>query len=72
MRWPTQEDALRLIIPLVYARRALTFGVLVVLTLWLGWHALNIQADAGFEKQIPLEHPYMQTFKEYELSLIHI
>ena len=66
MRWPTQEDALRLIIPLVYARRALTFGVLVVLTLWLGWHALNIQADAGFEKQIPLEHPYMQTFKEYE------
>src|SRR3546814_11753245 len=28
--------------------------------------ALRLQPDAGFEKQIPLDHPYMKVFKQYE------
>ncbi len=60
------ERILRFVIPLIYARRWLTFGTLMALTLFLGWHALKLKPDAGFEKQIPLDHPYMKVFKEYE------
>ena len=68
MRWFTAENVLKLVVPVIYGHRLLTFGVLTALTIWLGWHASQLQADAGFEKQIPLEHPYMQTFKQYEKS----
>lgn len=60
------ERALQAVIPLVYARRRLSFAVLVVLTLLLGWQATLLKPDAGFEKQIPLAHPYMKVFKQYE------
>ncbi|MDP3856594.1 MAG: efflux RND transporter permease subunit [Stagnimonas sp.] len=60
------ERVLALVIPLIYARRWLTFAVLTMLSLYLGGQALQLQPDAGFEKQIPLEHPYMKVFKEYE------
>ena len=66
MRWINAEDVLKLVVPVIYGHRALTFSVLTLLTVWLGWQASQIEADAGFEKQIPLQHPYMQTFKEYE------
>lgn len=60
------DSILRAVIPLIYARRGLSFAVLALLTLWLGWQATQLQPDAGFEKQIPLAHPYMKVFKEYE------
>ena len=63
---PTAERILRLVTPIVYARRWLTFGVLLAFTAWMAALALRLQPDAGFEKQIPLEHPYMQVFKDYE------
>ncbi|MBX6419961.1 MAG: MMPL family transporter [Nevskia sp.] len=62
----TAEGILRFVIPLVYGRRRLNFAVLFMLTLFLGWHAIHLQPDAGFEKQIPLDHPYMKVFKKYE------
>lgn len=55
-------------IPLVYGRRRLTFAILVAVTAFLGYHAVALKPDAGFEKQIPLGHPYMKVFKEYEKS----
>ena len=59
---------LNAVIPLIYARRWLTFSVLVAITIFLAGHAALLKPDAGFEKQIPLEHPYMKVFKEYEKS----
>jgi hypothetical protein len=50
----------------VYARRWLTFGILMALTVVLGYFAVHVRPDAGFEKQIPLDHPYMKVFKKYE------
>jgi uncharacterized protein len=44
-------------------------GVLIlfaVITAALGYHALQLRLDPGFEKSIPLKHPYMETFKAYE------
>ena len=62
----TADTILRFVIPLVYGHRWLTFGGLMVLTVVLGFFATRIQPDAGFEKQIPLDHPYMKVFKNYE------
>src|SRR5579863_3120758 len=52
--------------PLIYARRKLTMGILLAITAILGWQAARIQPDAGFDKSIPLKHPYMQVYKQYE------
>ena len=62
----TASGILRVVIPLIYGKRWLTFGVLLALTVFLGYHALKLRPDAGFEKQIPLDHPYMRVFKKYE------
>ncbi len=62
----TANGILRMVMPLIYGRRWLTFGLLMALTLLLGYHALRLRPDAGFEKQIPLDHPYMKVFKKYE------
>jgi uncharacterized protein len=63
---PAAERILRVAVAVVYGRRRLTFAVLMAFTAVMGVQALRIQPDAGFEKQIPLEHPYMQVFKKYE------
>lgn len=57
---------LALAIPLIYGRRTVAFGLLMALTVFFGWNALQLKPDAGFEKQIPLDHPYMKVFKQYE------
>ena len=63
---PGAERVLRLAIAVVYARRRLTFAVLLAFTAAMLYQALHLQPDAGYEKQIPLQHPYMQVFKKYE------
>ncbi|MGB0220141.1 MAG: efflux RND transporter permease subunit [Sinimarinibacterium flocculans] len=52
--------------PLVFSKRWLTLTVMAVMTAFLGWHATQLRLDAGFEKQIPLEHEYIQIYKQYE------
>lgn len=62
----TAEKILKGVIPLVYAKRWLTFGLLMLATVALFIAALGLKPDAGYEKQIPLDHPFMQVFKKYE------
>ena len=52
--------------PIVFGRRGRTIWVLALITLFLGWHASQLKLDTGFEKQLPLGHPYIQVFKEYQ------
>jgi len=61
----TTQKILAAIEPLIYARRKLTMGILLVITALLLWQMLLIKRDAGFDKSIPLEHPYMQVLKQY-------
>ncbi|MDM4772451.1 RND family transporter [Solimonas sp. SE-A11] len=61
----TTQKILAAIEPLIYARRKLTMGILLVLTVWFAWEAGHIRRDAGFDKSIPLEHQYMQVLKQY-------
>ena len=39
-----------------------------LITLLLAVSATHLRVDAGFNKMIPLQHPYMQTFTEYQKS----
>ena len=64
-RWPTAADVLRVVEPRLFGHRRAGLAFLIALTAFFGWHALQVELDAGFDKQIPLEHPYMQTFVEH-------
>lgn len=62
---PVARAILGIVEPLVFGKPALTLFVLAALTVFFGYHAARIQPDAGYEKTIPMEHPYMGAFKEY-------
>ena len=40
--------------------------VFAVLTVLMGWFASKTYVDASFSKILPQDHPYIDTFKEYE------
>jgi predicted RND superfamily exporter protein len=48
-----------------FGHRLPILGVLAGLTLVMGWFALQLRMDAGFEKQMPVGHEYIETFKKY-------
>ncbi|MFA5941809.1 MAG: MMPL family transporter [Sinimarinibacterium sp.] len=52
--------------PVVFGRRSWTLTVISILTLLMGWQASQLKLDTGFEKQLPLDHPYMKVFKQYQ------
>lgn len=43
--------------------------VLGLFTVWMGYHAYQLKLDPGFEKQMPTEHPYIETLLEYRDQL---
>lgn len=50
-------------------RRA-TLGLLLALTALMAFFALQLRMDAGFEKQMPTDHPYIQTFQKYRADVL--
>ena len=48
----------------LFAHRAVTLAFLAIVTAVMGWFALQLKMDAGFEKQMPAGHEYVQTFLE--------
>ncbi len=61
----TAHKILAAIEPIIYARRKLTMSILLAVTAVLFWQMCLIKPDAGFDKSVPLEHPYMQVLKQY-------
>lgn len=53
----------------LFSHRALVLGALMALTAAMGYFALQLRMDAGFEKQIPIGHEYVQTFHKYRADL---
>jgi hypothetical protein len=51
---------------LVFGYRKIILAVFALVTIFMGYQTSLLRIDAGFEKQLPLQHPYMQTFVEYE------
>jgi uncharacterized protein len=53
---------------IVFGNRPVVLAVFAVVTVAMLWFASQLQVDAGFKKQVPLQHEYMQTFQDYELE----
>lgn len=51
---------------LVFGSRPLLLVLFAITTAVMLFFATQLRVDAGFKKQIPLDHEYMQTFQEYE------
>jgi predicted RND superfamily exporter protein len=54
----------------LFGHRAAILVVLAVLTVVMGWFALQLRMEAGFEKQMPIGHEYIGTFKQYRDDLL--
>ncbi len=52
--------------PFVFGKRPWTLAALALVTLFMGWQASRLRPDPGFEKQLPLEHPYIKVFRQYQ------
>jgi predicted RND superfamily exporter protein len=48
-----------------FGHRAIVLGTLALLTVVMAWFAVQLRMDAGFDKQMPLHHEYIDTFKTY-------
>ncbi len=54
----------------LFGHRALTLGVIGIFTVVMAVFALQLRMDAGFEKQIPVGHEYVKTFRQYRNDLL--
>jgi predicted RND superfamily exporter protein len=51
---------------LVFGNRPAVLVLFAIITIVFAFFASQLRVDAGFKKQIPLGHEYMQTFLDYE------
>ncbi|MFW2439378.1 MAG: efflux RND transporter permease subunit [Arenicellales bacterium] len=51
---------------LIFRFRPLVLITFMAITLFMLWSATALKVDAGFNKLLPLEHPYMKTFVKYQ------
>ncbi len=51
---------------ILFSHRTLVLFLLAALTIMMAFFASQLQIDASFKKNIPLEHPYMQTYLQYQ------
>jgi len=47
---------------LLFENRKIWIALLLILTVFLGYQAAQVRPHAGFEKMIPLKHPYIVNF----------
>ncbi len=50
----------------LFAAKKILLTLLILATLVMAWFASQLQVDAGFEKQLPINHEYMKTFMEHK------
>ncbi|MCY7388701.1 MAG: MMPL family transporter [Burkholderiales bacterium] len=51
---------------IIFNNRKMWLIVFAVLTVGFAISASQLKVDAGFNKMVPLKHPYMKVYKEYE------
>ncbi|HMB15151.1 MAG TPA: hypothetical protein VKN62_02455, partial [Pelovirga sp.] len=49
----------------IFTNRPLLLGMFIMITLLMGYSLSNLRIDAGFAKQLPLQHEYMQTYIDH-------
>jgi len=50
----------------IFKKRFLILCFFTLITIFLFYKATQLTIDEGFEKQLPLKHPYVETFLEYQ------
>jgi predicted RND superfamily exporter protein len=53
-----------------FGHRRLVLGLLLCFTVAMAWFAVKLRMDAGFDKQLPVAHEYVATFKQYRDDLL--
>jgi predicted RND superfamily exporter protein len=51
---------------LVFGHRRIWLAMFAILAAFFAFSASRLAVDAGFNKMVPLEHPYMKVYREYE------
>lgn len=54
----------------LFSHRMLTLASLALFTLGMAWFAVQLRMEAGFEKQLPIGHEYIETFETYRNDLL--
>jgi len=49
----------------IFGHRRIVIAAFLLATVAMAWFATQLRIDAGFTKQLPKDHPYMETFLEY-------
>jgi predicted RND superfamily exporter protein len=66
MSAPKKTPVIDALEKLVFSRRPLVIAIFAIITALLAWSAVTgLRVDAGFSKQLPLQHEYMSTFVEH-------
>ncbi len=65
---PTETPRIAALAHGLLNHRAGLLILFTLLTLLLAYSAMHLKVDAGFNKMIPLKHPYMRVFTEYQKS----
>lgn len=52
----------------IFGARPVVLALFAIVTVVMLFFASQLRVDAGFKKQIPLDHEYMQTFLDYEVE----
>ncbi len=62
----TKERITRFLESSVFGHRPVVIGLFGVATLFMAWSASHLRVDAGFQKNLPHAHPYMETFLKHQ------
>jgi predicted RND superfamily exporter protein len=54
----------------LFGHRGLVLVILALFTAAMAWFAVQLRMDAGFEKQLPIGHEYIETFQQYRADLL--
>jgi uncharacterized protein len=50
----------------MFRNRVMALVIFGIATLFMGWQGAQLRVDAGFEKTLPTEHPFMKTFLDHQ------
>jgi predicted RND superfamily exporter protein len=51
---------------IIFGNKKIILFLIALLTIVMVYYASQLKVDAGFKKQLPLQHEYMKTFMDYE------
>ncbi|HXZ47388.1 MAG TPA: MMPL family transporter [Usitatibacter sp.] len=62
----TLERFIQAVSDVIFGHRRTWLAVFAALTAFFAFSASHLAIDAGFNKMVPLRHPYMKVYREYE------